>query len=358
MSMLRERMAMLMEQAGMLEPWVGCFREEDLLEWVRLELGCVNVLDGWVEHGRIRTRAVALSPLLHVVSGNTPHAAFQSVFRGLLVGAFNRVKLPGAGLPEFERWVGGLPEGLSRMIEMRRDLPEEWLDSEGAVIFGDGATMAALRERLLAGVRRIEHGPKVSVAVVFEEGDGLLDRLAEDILRYDQQGCLSVQAVYFDGTEEEVLGFGDRLAEALGRHRAMHPRGVIPVSEAGRVRNARAVARFLVANGEGGRIWESEGSTEWTLVHRRAVELVPGPLHGFVTLHGWFGGGDVGAWGGEVEHLSTVSIHPFTEEHAERVGFLGSPRVCAVGESQRPTLFWHHDGVGALSSLVRWRDLG
>ncbi|NIP95624.1 MAG: acyl-CoA reductase, partial [Akkermansiaceae bacterium] len=37
---------------------------------------------------------------------------------------------------------------------------------------------------------------------------------------------------------------------------------------------------------------------------------------------------------------------------------LGATRFCALGETQNPSLFWHHDGLPPLASLVTWIDLG
>jgi hypothetical protein len=359
MSPTEQRIAALAGQAVEIARWVGDFDAETLRAWLRLELGSERVLDGWVAHGGIHTRAVPLSPLLHVVSGNSPHAAFQSVLRGLLVGACNRVKLPTAGLPEFERWIGGLAGPLADLIEVRRELPRGWLDSEGAVVFGDGGTIEAFRRLLPGTVVRIEHGPKVSIAVVFGAwDDAVLDRLAADILRFEQMGCLSVQAVLVDGGEERVLAFGDGLAEAMRRHRAEFPRGAASVSASGAVQNARAMARFLCANGEGARIWESSGSTEWTLVHRRDPVLQSGPLHGFVFLHPLPVDLRRETLGPLGQVISTVVLHPFAEHAASRLDGLAPSRICAVGEAQQPTVFWHHDGGSPLSSLVRWRDFG
>lgn len=358
MSVTAERIAALVAEAPVLVPWVGDFDAARLEEWLRLELGGGEVLDGWVARGAIVSRAVPLSPLLHVVSGNTPHAAFQSVFRGLLVGALNRVKLPSAGLPEFEGWMAGLPEILARQVEVRRELPEEWLDAAGAVIFGDEETMATFRRLLADSVVRIEHGPKTSVAVIFEPCVAAAEGVAADILRYEQQGCLSVRAVYVEGDEARVLEFGGLLAAALERHRARFGRAVLTLSEAGAIQNARALAKFLVANGEGGAVWESEGSTSWTLVHRREAQLVRGPLNGFAFLHPLPAVWDREILGLAEGEISTMAIYPFTEEHAMRLDGLSPPRICAVGQAQHPTIFWHHDGFGPLSSLVRWRDMG
>src|SRR5687767_377572 len=76
----------------------------DLLELVAAELGNVDVLDGFVPHGRNMARALPRDPILHIVAGNTPAAGVQTLIRGLLLGAHNLVKLPSEGLPELNEF--------------------------------------------------------------------------------------------------------------------------------------------------------------------------------------------------------------------------------------------------------------
>ena len=82
---------------------LGPTTADDLLAWLRAELGSSEALDCWIDHGRAKTKAVAPGTILHVVSGNTPHAALQSLIGGLLLGSRNLVKLPRGGLIEIGR---------------------------------------------------------------------------------------------------------------------------------------------------------------------------------------------------------------------------------------------------------------
>src|SRR5471030_2978187 len=80
-------------------PILGPCECEELLELIRLELGHGEILDGFRPYGSHFSKAAPRSPILHIVSGNTPHAALQTLLRGLLLGAHNFIKLPSAGLP-------------------------------------------------------------------------------------------------------------------------------------------------------------------------------------------------------------------------------------------------------------------
>ncbi len=357
MSTAAQRIAALVACRRELEPWIGTFDESSLTSLLEAQLGSDLALDVWIPRGDTRCRAFPLSPLLHIVSGNTSHAAFQSIVRGLLVGGRNRVKLPSSALPEFESWLAGLPSVLGDLIEARRDLPEQWLDSAGAVVFGNQATLDTFRELLPRSTRLIEHGPKLSIAVLFEPDASAAELVTQDIFAHDQRGCLSVQAVYVEGGTDAAKAFAAQLASAMENARSARPREAITLSDSGAISNARELARFRAANGSDVILWESAGDTQWTVVYDHSSVLMPGPLNGFVTVHPL--PTEVllrEALGPEITHLSTVAIHPFSDALCDRLDPLDVPRICPLGRSQRPPLFWHHDGRPPLADLVVWRD--
>ncbi len=90
--------------------------EDDLIGVIQKELGHPNALDEFIPYGNIHARAFAVSPILHIVAGNTPEAAIQSLTRGLLVGAHNFVKLPKNGLDGFDSFMMKLPSELVNLI--------------------------------------------------------------------------------------------------------------------------------------------------------------------------------------------------------------------------------------------------
>ena len=67
---------------------------------------------------------------------------------------------------------------------------------------------------------------------------------------------------------------------------------------------------------------------------------------------------DVATLGPEAAYLSTIAIHPFDLDVATGLSDLPAHRICPLGQSQQPSLFWHHDGFAPLASLVKWQDLG
>ncbi|MGC4016092.1 MAG: acyl-CoA reductase [Luteolibacter sp.] len=357
MTTVHQRIDALLASRDLLEPWLGPLDADSLRALVEAQLGSLEALDAWISRGDTRTKAVPVSPLLHVISGNTPHSAFQSVVRGLLVGSYNRVKLPSAGIPEFEAWAALLPDSLSGLIEIRHNFPESWCDSAGAVVFGQAATLETFRGMLPPGLPIIEHGPKLSIGAVFEPDDRAAELATRDILAYEQRGCLSLQAIYVAGGPIVARAFSERLAAAMARHRSSTPRPPLALSESGAISNARELIRFREANGDDVALWESSGDTAWTVVYQTDPTLAPGPLNGYVTVHPLPSGSRLrDSLGPESTYLSTVALHPFNDSMADRLEPLSAPRTCALGNSQQPPLFWHHDGRMPLADLVTWRD--
>jgi hypothetical protein len=342
MKTLSERIAFLIAQRPTLERWVGSYDATALSKWLDLELGDHRRLEQWIDGSRV----VARGPVLHVVSGNTEHAAFQSVFRAILLGCESWVKVPSAGMLEFERWANEV-----RLFDVKRDLPDAWKTPEVAVIYGGEETITFFRDWLSPQTRIIEHGPKLSVAFVFEQRDGLEAQLAEDVMLYGQRGCLSVQAIYVAG---DVEIFCEKLAVALEEFR---PKIAASRSEAGAIRNARELARFQIANGAKMKMWESEGSVAWTvLFDGESALLQTSPTGGFVRVLPMPNQITRETLGEEVAFLSTAVLEPISA--CDKLDDFSPSRICAAGKAQEPGIFWHADGEMPLAGLVRWRDLG
>ncbi len=326
--------------------------ERDLLEVVRLELGHAEILDDFQEYGGHLARALAPRTILHIVSGNTPHAALQTMIRGLLLGADNLVKFPAAGLGEIERFADRLPPELGRKLACARTLDVAWLDKADAwVVFGDDRTISHFRACCPAGKIFQAHGPRVSLAVVFSELDSC-SGLARDVSLFDQLGCLSPQAVYVAG---DAVGLAARLAAEIERYLVRHPAGPLALEDAAAVAHVRETALFEEAAGTGVRVWQGETGGGWTVVFDPDPAFRGSPLHRFVWVKPL--SADLGASLGPVRSwLGAVGIHPATPENARQLVGLGASRLCAVGRMQEPSFTWHAEGRPNLADLVQWVD--
>jgi hypothetical protein len=326
-----------------------------LLELVELELGHAAILDNFQARAGQLCKAVAPRTILHIISGNTPAAGLQSLTRGLLLGSYNRCKIPSAGLPELEEFRQALPTELQSLVEISPTLPDEWLTSADAVIvFGSDETIAHFRSMVRPHQIFVAHGHRVSFAVVLEDPEfRSVAGAARDISIFDQQGCLSPQVLF---ARDQPRAYAARLAEEMERYQAQEPRAQLTPAEAAAIRGLREEIAFRAANGEPVALWQSLRSTDWTVIFEETELLSRSPLNR--VIHVLPLPADLRRTLAHVQpHLSTAGIWPPTAAYAHELAPLGLSRICPLGRMQEPPLSWHQDGQPVLASLVRWLDL-
>src|SRR5438132_7701173 len=171
-------------------PWLGDLTPSSIGRWIELELGAMLDANNPQLYGDHHCSAQPLSPILHVVSGNTPHAGIQSLIRGILVGAKNRVKLPRQGLPELDHFVRLLPEELRP--ETSNALHPSWMEeAEAIVVFGSDETVEFFAKHVSPRQRLVAYGHRIRLGLAlgsFEEN--VIDGAAHDVMVFDQLGCL------------------------------------------------------------------------------------------------------------------------------------------------------------------------
>ena len=101
--------------------------------------------------------------------------------------------------------------------------------------YGADLTLSALRAQLPAGAVLHAHGSGFGVAVVeLTQAARLKDAaraIAEDVLCFDQRGCLSPRLVLALGQESQAHSFADTLAAALVEAGRRVPRGALSADE-------------------------------------------------------------------------------------------------------------------------------
>ena len=338
---------------------LGPVTPADLLALLRTELGHEGVLDNFQPHGRHFARAFAPGTILHVVSGNTPHAGLQSLLRGLLLGSHNLCKVPTGNLvPELAAFCKTLLPNLAATVEISETLPDAWLDRADAVIvFGSDDTVNELRRRTPPGRTFLAHGHRVSLGMIFEDPEGRsADAAARAVSLFDQQGCLSPQGLYVRG---DARAYAEHLAAAMARHHAVHPRAALPAGGSAALAAWREAWRFRTANApDRYALWTSPGSTAWTVLYDGADPgFTPSPLYRTVVVKPL--PADLRAALEPVRpFLSAVGLWPATRPWADWLVAqdIGASRLCPLEAMQTPPLTWHQDGLPPLAALVRWVD--
>jgi hypothetical protein len=346
-------------EAARFFPWLGPVTVEGLMELVRSELGHEEALDRFLPYGGHQAQALGPCLVLHIISGNTPHAGLQSLIRALLLGAFNWCKIPTGGLPEIAQFRERLPFELARRVIISEELHGDWLDQADAVIvFGRDETVEHFRKRVRSDQRFLPHAHRLSFGVVFDDPEfASVADAARSVSLYNQQGCLSAHLFYVDPQiAREYAGW---LAEAMAEFEKATPRGPITLAEQSEIAALRKDFAFRAAvNHEPGNqpaLWESPDSTAWTVLYdpepqfmasclNRVVYVKPLPEDLPLAVRRVY------------KHLSTVGIFPATPANAQRVLLTGASRICPIGEMQFPPLTWHHDAQPVLLPLVNWVD--
>jgi hypothetical protein len=349
------------------------------------ELGGAAAIDGFVRRSaRTRSRAVGAVLGLHVFAGNVPGVSVTSIVRALLVRSAVLGKTA-AGEPvlaaAFARllaehdpvvgacvavtyWQGGNLELEAAALEKARLV----------VHYGSADAVASLRARAPAGTRFVDHGPRLSCAVVLAPPDGnpaatdgheFLQHAARDTARaiavFDQQGCVSPQFVCVIGSSEDARTFASQLAVALRQIQMELPRGRLDAAEAAAARELRTRAEFREIAGEDIAMWQGD-NLGFTVVHDPVPSFTGSCLNRTVIVYDMPSTEDLlarlaplGPW------LQTVGIAGFRSAHAEtftaRLAEIGATRVTPISAMPWPPVTWHHDGAGPLRELVHWIDL-
>jgi hypothetical protein len=370
------------EQAGFSRPilqkgldsFFGQFTPENIQALLKQELGHERRLDGFADG------ALARGPefLVHIAAGNVPNPAWMSMILGLLARSAQFVKCASGAsfLPrlfahsiyETDRKLGACLE-LAEWRGGNATLERPLFDAADCVTAtGSDETLAAIRLRLPANARFLGYGQRVSFGFVSrevlrdEEISQIVSQAADDVVAWDQNGCLSPHVFY---VEERGAVESDRFAELLGvelaKRETTEPRGKISVEESAAIASRRSMYETLAAHRGDIKIWSSQGSTAWTVVFEHETRFHFSPLNRFIFVKPVPDAAAVLAGidelHGKVSSIGIAAPPEKKRELAQLFARWGATRICPLGQMQNPPLTWRHDGRPALGDLVTWTDL-
>ena len=316
--------------------------------------------------------------IAHIAPGNLPAPIFQSIAFGLLLRSAQFVKCASGKslLPRlFGHSLHYVDPGLASALEIAEwDGGNEMLEGElfkeadCVVATGSDKTVNTIRKRLPLGKQFIGYGHRVSLGYIEQLANEvmgtqtIITRAADDVVAWNQQGCLSPHVIYVEEFGNlKPDRFAEMLAEELAARSETLPRGELSTKEAAAIANMRRFYKIRSDNNVGAIIWESENSTEWTVVQEDEKQFQTSPLNRFIFVK-------------PIEHLNEMLhvLEPYREgistvgiaaseaklrEFALKLAEWGVARVCPMGKMQRPPLAWRHDGRPPLGDLIRWTDL-
>lgn len=215
------------------------------------------------------------------------------------------------------------------------DDPEELGAAALVVAMASDETLSALRAALPPSTPLLGFGHRVSAAwwpASAPPTPADADALARDLAAHDGRGCMTPGVLLTDG---DPLALAEALAPAMARAEARWPRGALTDHEGAALRARAALARAA------GRCVDGPGCALHVLP---AALATPDALPRALTLARVPDEDAAAAW--LAAHPLSTLVAPAGARHGLR-----APRVCPLGEAQRPPLLRWHDGIDHLSAL-------
>jgi hypothetical protein len=154
--------------------------------------------------------------------------------------------------------------------------------------------------------------------------------------------------------------FAEALATELAKREATEPRGPVSAKIAASIATRRAFYEVRAAHSPDTRHWFSKESTAWTVIYEADGRFPISCLNRFIyvksiaNLTEALQGADAVR-----DRVSTVGLaapEHRAREIALKLAQWGVTRICPLGQMQKPSLAWRHDGRPSLGDLVTWTD--
>jgi len=350
---------------------------ENLRALIEQDLGNADRLDRFGSD-RLSAWALARGPelLAHIAPGNIPNPTILSIVLGFLTRSAQFVKCARGRslLPRlFAHSIYEVEPKLASCLEIAEwpggtEALEDALFAEAECVMATGSdeTLAAIKRRLPAGVRFLGYGHRVSFGYITADVLGrfevkaMIAAAAHDVVAWNQLGCLSPHVFYVEHCGLSAEKFAELLAHELAAIEAVEPRGSLPPAEAAEIASKRAIYEARAAATDETKLWQSEGSTAWTVVYEADPHFRLSSLNRFIyvkpvaSLADALRGADIVR--GKVSTVALGATGDKAQQLALELARWGVTRVCRVGRMQNPPVTWRHDGRPALADLVTWTD--
>lgn len=362
-----------------LTSYLKTFRKPQLQRFLAEDFANPQMLDAFqpVSKGGF-ARAYGHDLVAQIWAGNVPGLPIWSIVSGLLVKSGCVGKVASAE-PLFAGWFA---ETLAEVDPKLADCiailwwkggdqarEDAVLSRADAVIaYGNNETLAQIRSRVPVTTRYLPFGHKISFAMV---GRSALDtrnalsvarEAAHDVVRYDQQGCYSPQAIIVErGGAVSPKDFAAYLGNDLASLEHRFPRRSLSLPEAAGVAEWTQRERVKSVSAPDMEVTSDTGG-RWSVVYAEDERaLGPSSLNRTVKV---MAVDRLDEMMPAIEairpYLQTVGIAADPNEMFRLSGLLGqagATRICALGQMASPEAGWHHDGRFNLLDLVYVVDI-
>ncbi len=362
-----------------LKRYMRTFRKKELLRFLDEEFDQPAVLDEFrPRKSGGMSRAYGPNTIFHIFSGNVPGVQLWSLIMGLLLKSaaigktsFSEPLLPALFLQSLKEVDVKLAEAIAILpwkggTEPLDNMAISW--GEAVIVYGSSTTVEEIRKKATIHKKLLSYGHKISFAMIGKEAltaeyyRSTLHKLTEDISIYDQQSCLSPQAVYVEkGGVVSPKQFAQGLAAELARYHNKRPRAKLTGEEAMSIQNFRNQYNLKSLQTQKTAVYSSNGDTAWTVIYHEEPAFSGTPLNRTVHVY-------------EIDRLEKAAVYLKQWESylqscglaveparlfsiANSIGAAGVNRVSPIGEMNRAKPGWHHDGGFNLVDLVRMVDI-
>ncbi len=359
-----------------LTRYLQTFRAPQLHRFVSEDFSNPKVLDEFQpapKGGMVRAFGPGL--VVHHWAGNVPGLPLWSLACGLLVKAGNIGKLPSAepvfatlfarvlaavdpalgGCYAVVWWKGGEVEPAATLHAQ----------VDAVLAYGGQDTVDQIRAQVPGATRFLAYGHKLGLALVgraaldTQRGPAMARLAAQDVARFEQQGCYSPHVFYVErGGRLSPRDFAQHLAGELAALEQRHPRPALALADAAAVAQWRQSVEW---SGQDQTLFGDEASPWAVAFSEHALPLSPTAGWRCVqvvavdTLEA-----AAEALAPHAPHLQTAGVAVEPERLyplSLRLAQAGITRVCALGAMTSPEAGWHHDGGFNLRDLVRIAEI-
>ena len=347
------------------------FTAEILYAQLDNELGGADVLDDWRAvntpwgGGRVR----AFPPrLVHVLAGNAPGVAAQSITRAALVKSVSLFKLPSNDLftatavlrvmaelapnhPVVRSFSAVYWRGGDEAIESRLFHPQYF---DKLVAWGGESAIRGAKRYIGPGFELVSFDPKTSISFIGREAfrdDETIAKVARlaahDATPFNQSACVSSRIQYVEGDEADIDRFCEYLQSELGVERRT-------CSEVGpRISgNLREEIEMLRGMEPYYRVWGQFDGRGLVIRSEERVDFHPdGKIVNIVPVTSL-------AEAVRFANVATQTVGVYPPERKEELrdalASAGVQRVVTLGSALGPAPGFPHDGFYPLQRFVRW----
>jgi acyl-CoA reductase LuxC len=335
------------------------------------ELGGKDVVDGWREVARPSGRPArirAFPPrLVHIIAGNSPGVAAQTIIRGSLIKGVHLIKLPSnelfsapailqtlaavaPGHPLTKSFSCAYWRGGDAQVEGMLFRPQFF---DKLVAWGGESTIRGAVKYVGPGFELVSFDPKTSISMIGREAfeasadlEAIAENAAFDATLMNQQACTSSRFQFIEGSEAQVDRYCELLQARLGVERRSASAEPQPIPSALReeIDGLRGLEDYY-------RVWGGYEGRGVVIRSEEPVDFYPdGKVVNVVRVE---------RLADAVRHVtvatSTVGVYPAARktELRDALASAGAQRVVALGGAG-PEVGLPHDGFYPLQRFVRW----